>query len=246
MPSSPMSRFAIIMAGVAVLLVLVMALAGFGSQWNWWHFSTGFRMLRWAAYAGIAAFALSLIAIYRTRPSAPRRGMPIATFAAVLSLLVFLLPFSFQQQGKSVPPIHDITTDTENPPQFVELAEIRADAPNSVDYGGDEVAAMQSEAYPEIQPERIQMAPAQAFETALEAARDMGWEIVAADSADGRIEATDQVAWFGFKDDVVVRLTPEDGVTRVDVRSKSRVGLGDLGVNARRVQSYLRRLPTEE
>ncbi|HJR53568.1 MAG TPA: DUF1499 domain-containing protein, partial [Gemmatimonadota bacterium] len=55
----------------------------------------------------------------------------------------------------------------------------------------------------------------------------------------GRIEATATTPWFGFKDDVVVRIRPEAGGSRVDVRSVSRVGRSDVGTNARRIEEYL-------
>jgi uncharacterized protein (DUF1499 family) len=145
-------------------------------------------------------------------------------------------------QAKRVPPIHDITTDTDRPPEFVAVLPRRADAPNGVEYEGAEIARQQREAYPDIGPLRLPLAPGEAFARALAAARASGWEIVGADSAAGRIEATATTAWFGFKDDVVVRIAPEEGGSRVDVRSVSRVGKSDVGANAERIRKYLARL----
>jgi len=119
---------------------------------------------------------------------------------------------------------------------------LRATAPNSAEYGGPEIAAQQRAAYPDIQPIVLPLAPTEAFQRALGAAREMGWEIVATDSAAGRIEATATTFWYGFKDDVVIRLTLTDGGTRVDVRSESRVGGSDIGTNARRIREYVKRL----
>ena len=112
--------------------------------------------------------------------------------------------------------------------------------------GFDEILVWQGDvvdaAYPDVQPATL-VAPADAaFKRALNAARDLGWQIVAAVPNEGRIEATDTTNWFGFEDDIVVRVTPTDGGSRVDVRSVSRVGKGDLGKNAARVRAYLRRL----
>ncbi len=98
---------------------------------------------------------------------------------------------------------------------------------------------MQTAAFPEQKPLVVADAPAAAFDKALAAARAQGWTIVASDPLTGRIEATAVVPWWGFKDDIVVRLTPQGTGTRIDVRSASRVGLGDLGVNARRIADYL-------
>lgn len=93
-----------------------------------------------------------------------------------------------------------------------------------------------------IAPLVLQASPAQAFDRARAAARDMGWQIVSADPAAGRIEAVATTFWFGFKDDVTVRVTPQDGQARIDVRSRSRVGRGDAGANAARIRRYLEKL----
>jgi uncharacterized protein (DUF1499 family) len=84
--------------------------------------------------------------------------------------------------------------------------------------------------------------PERSFEEALATAVDQGWEIAAAVPAEGRIEATDTTLWWGFKDDVVIRITPENAGSRLDIRSKSRVGLGDVGTNAARIEAYLEKL----
>jgi hypothetical protein len=75
-------------------------------------------------------------------------------------------------------------------------------------------------------------------------AQELGWEIVAVDPAAGRVEATATTLWFGFKDDIVVRVRRADGGAQVDVRSVSRLGGGDLGANAARVRAFLERLET--
>ena len=119
----------------------------------------------------------------------------------------------------------------------------RGSAPLLYDPG---FAAIQAKGYPGLTGKNLPVAPAAAFAAALAAAKAQGWTIVASDAAAGRIEATDTVPWWGFKDDVVIRLTPDgtsgSGGTRVDVRSKSRVGKGDLGVNARRISDFLEAL----
>lgn len=235
----PHSRLAAVAVFLAIAVAALALVSSFGTRWDWWDFPTGFSILRWAAYGGIAVAALSLVALYRTRPGAPRQGLWLALFAFVLSAATFVVPWQVQRMGQRLPPIHDITTDTEDPPEFVEIVPLRADAPNPAEYGGPEVAAQQRAAYPEVEPLRISLPPDRAFDHALAAAQKMGWRIVSADSSAGRIEAVDETFWFGFKDDVVVRLTPVDSETVLDVRSVSRVGRGDLGVNARRVGAYL-------
>ena len=138
-----------------------------------------------------------------------------------------------------LPYIHDVTTDTERPPEFAALRAVRERSPNGAAYGGPEVAAQQKQGYPDIVPVLLPMPPDRALARAEAAARALGWEIVATAPAEGRIEATATTRWFGFKDDIVVRVTPAPGGSQVDIRSVSRVGRSDLGANARRIRAFL-------
>ncbi len=235
----PLSRVAVAAAGLAVGVTLLAALSGLGSRWGLWHFRTGFTLLRWSVYLGIFTILLSLVAVARTRPGSHRRGLPLALFALLVAGVVAAVPYSWQRQARGVPPIHDISTDTDNPPLFAEVLPLRADAANPAEYGGPEIAAQQNEAYPDIRPVVLNLPQDRAFQRALDAARSMGWEIVGSDPAAGRIEATDQTRWFGFKDDVVIRLTPSGERSILDVRSVSRVGRSDVGTNAKRIREYI-------
>src|ERR1700730_13740699 len=147
--------------------------------------------------------------------------------------------------------IHEISTDLTDPPAFVAVAALRRDAHavNPSEYvsrvsapGGGiiEVPELQRQRYPDIQPLRLALAPAAALQAAQRAAQHLRWQIDAYVPGDGRLEATDTSAFFGFKDDVVVRVRASDAGSRVDVRSKSRVGLSDVGANARRVRAFLK------
>jgi uncharacterized protein (DUF1499 family) len=231
-------------AGLALALVAALALllAGPGHRFGWWSLGTGFGMLRWAAYGGIAAALISAVGLVIAALRAQRRGMFRALAGLILGLVVAGVPLSYLQSARSVPPIHDITTDPEDPPAFEAIVPLRAAAPNPVAYGGPTVAAQQRDAYPDIAPADYPVAPQTAFEAALVAAGDMGWTIVATDEAAGRIEAIDRTFWFGFTDDVVIRVRPTDAGSRIDVRSTSRVGVGDFGSNAARVRAYLEKL----
>lgn len=223
---------------VAVIALLMLFLSGPGTRFGMWDFRTGFQLLRYAAYAGMAAAALGLIALLLTRG----RGRVIAAVALVLGALAWFMPWNLRRGAMEFPPIHDITTDTRNPPVFVAVAPLRRDAPNPVEYQGDSVAAQQQQAYSDIRPLMMAMPVDSAFSLALRTARGMGWELVDQNRREGRIEATATTPWFGFKDDVVVRVTSASGISRVDVRSKSRVGRGDAGANAERVRAYLEAL----
>lgn len=215
---------------------------GLGSRWGWWHFATGFTILKGGAYAGLVAAAVSLIGCIRARPGGPRQGFMAAILGLMIGLIVAGVPWNWKQTAQRVPPIHDITTDTENPPPFVAILPLREKASNPAQYGGPDVAAQQRAGYPSLGPLMLKGPTQPAFESALVVARDMCWEIVEADPAEGRIEATDTTFWFGFKDDIVVRVAPTDGNSRIDVRSVSRVGRSDVGTNAERIQDYLEKI----
>ncbi len=236
------SRIALVGFAVALLAALMVVGAGPVHRFNLVELSFAFALLRWGAWLGLAAVVLALAAAWITRPGGPGRGFVLALAGIVLGGLAFGAPFTMLQAARKVPPIHDITTDTEDPPRFQAILPLRGTAPNSVDYKGAAVAKEQRAAYPDIEPLTLAVAPAAAFQRALNGARDLGWEIVATAPTEGRIEATDTTFWFGFKDDIVVRVTPTAVGSRIDVRSVSRVGVSDLGKNAARVRTYLRQL----
>ncbi len=222
---------------LAIVAAVMLLSAGLGTRAGIWSFRTGFSVLKYAAYLGIATLLLTIVALVLPRW---RSGHVVSLLVAlIISAAVVYVPWSFQRKARSVPPIHDITTDTERPPEFVAILPLRAGAANPPEYAGDETAEQQHAAFPDIQPVMMQTEPAAAFRAALAAAEAMGWEIVAADSAAGRIEATATTTWFGFKDDVVIRIEPAGPGSRIDVRSKSRVGRGDAGANAARIRKYV-------
>src|SRR4029077_4746366 len=123
----------------------------------------------------VAALALAI-------PRVRARGALMPMLALVLGLAVLYVPLQFRSQARSVPPINDITTDTENPPRY--MTQSRA-------YPGAEFARQQHVAYPDIGPVLLVVPPAAAFKRALAAAEAMGWEVVGADAAAGTIEGVD-------------------------------------------------------
>ncbi len=232
-----LARIALAAAVIAAILLLV---AGPGTRLGLWDFRIGLGLMRWAVMAGLAASVLAVVLLLV--PSVRSGNGVLLAIALLLGLGVAFVPWNMMRQARQVPPIHDISTDTARPPEFVEILPLRADAANPATYGGEEVAREQAQAYPQIRPYVTDDAPGPAFDRALQAARAMGWQIVASEPAAGRIEATDTTRWFGFKDDVVIRVEPEGEGARIDVRSVSRVGKSDLGTNARRVAAYLQSL----
>ena len=226
--------------GLAVVSAGAAVGAGLGTRWGLWHFKTGFFLLTWAAYGALMAAVLGLIALFVNHSS--RKAVFFGVASIVLSILVAGIPWQMKLRAQRVPMIHDITTDTKNPPPFVAILPLRQQASNSPEYGGEAVAAQQLKAYPDVRPLTLTVPPDAAFEKALRAARELGWDIVESRPDQGRIEATDTTLWFGFKDDIVVRVMAGDGGSRIDVRSVSRVGKSDVGTNATRIRNYLSRI----
>lgn len=221
---------------VALASAVVLALAPLGTRAGWWTFRGGFTLLRWSVYIGLAGATVSLIGGFL------RGRWALAIVGIVLGLAVAAVPWQLRRTAQTVPPIHDITTDVDDPPRFVAVLPLRAGAANPPEYAGASAAEQQRRAYPDIRPLVLQLPAAEAFDRALRVAREMGWEIVATDPSEGRIEAVDTTFWFGFKDDVVIRVGGAGGGSRIDVRSKSRVGRGDAGANAKRIRDFLAKL----
>lgn len=176
-----------------------------------------------------------------------------AAIGIVVGLALIGYMLHWVSRVRSTPPIHDVTTDLADPPAFVAVLPLRAKAHavNSSQYirqvharGGRiiDVPALQRQYFPDVQPLELALSPAQALSKARRVAGEMHWQIDAYDPATGRLEATAQTAFFGFKDDVVVRVRPSGSGSRVDVRSDSRVGFGDVGTNAMRIHAFLTRM----
>lgn len=227
---------------VAIVAVLALLLAGPMYRFDVLGLKTAFSMITLAFIMGMLATALAVAGVLLTLPRRARAWRLRAFVALVLGLIAFIPPLLFAHKAKSVPRIHDISTDTAHPPAFRAVLPQRADAPNASTYGGAKVAAAQHAAYPDIQPLQFDTLPANTFAAALDVARSMGWTIVAQKPDEGRIEATATTFWFGFKDDVVIRVVPHAPGTRVDIRSESRVGASDLGANAARVRAFSKKM----
>ena len=234
-------RLAQIACGVGLLGLILLALAGPSYRVGILSLTSAFTLLQWAAYAGVAAVVLGAIAAGLGYRRHSRVQMLVAAPALLAGLVAGGVQFEFQRRARAVPPIHDISTDLENPPTFDAIVPLRADAPNALERSS-EVTELQRHGYPDLAPVTVPIPLDQAFDRALAVAQEAGWQIVTADKSSGRIEATDTTRWFGFKDDVVVRLTPWGAGTRVDMRSVSRIGRSDIGTNARRIRQYLDRL----
>ena len=223
--------------GLAVLAVLMLALSGPLYRMGL-GLRTAFGVMAGAAVIGIVALLLAVAVGWLADRRGDRTTTLIAAGAFIVALFALAIPLNWLRMARNAPPIHDITTDFENPPQFDAILPLRADAPNPLERTA-EVDTQQREGYADIAPITLAQPPDQVFDRALAVVQDNGWEIVTADKTAGRIEATATTRWFGFKDDVVVRLTAWGSGTRVDVRSVSRLGRSDVGTNARRIRRFL-------
>ncbi len=227
---------------LAVISVVVFFMSGFGYNWDIWSLGTAFQMFKWGAVGALAGLLLTVIGSAVANFSSSFQIASMSWIGIILSIIVVGTAVYFIIRARTVPSIHDITTDTAEPPEFIALRDLRERAPNEVEYAGEEVAKQQLANYPDIKPMFLDMSEAEAFDKALESARAMNWEIHAVDTAEHRIEATHQIMWFGFKDDVVIRVRHDSTRSRVriDMRSASRIGKSDVGENARRIKRYMK------
>jgi uncharacterized protein (DUF1499 family) len=228
--------------GLAALSLLLLALAPLGWRLGLWHFRFSFfTLMTWSGYIAIAAAAAAVITLIALGGRLSGRGKLEAAAALLLGLGLIYVPWQWDRIRTTVPPIHDITTDTENPPAFQAVLPARkAENANTEVYGGPDVAKAQKGAYADIAPVSLPLPAAEAFKKALDTAKAMsGWMIVASDPQSGRIEASQSSFWFGFTDDVVIRVTADGAGSRIDMRSEARQGRSDFGKNAERVRKYL-------
>jgi uncharacterized protein (DUF1499 family) len=224
--------------GLGIACALAELIAGIGHRLGWWDYRLGIGILVVSAWVALGALLASIVGSLLATRNAARRLLMIGVAGLIAAALAAGIPAYYYSLARHVPPIHDISTDTDDPPRFVAALAARSGAQNGVEYSAD-TAAQQRRAYPDIRPALIDIPPGTAFARALAAARSRGWEILASVPAEGRIEAVDTSLLFGFKDDIVIRVAANGEGSRVDVRSLSRVGRSDIGANARRIRAFL-------
>ena len=227
---------------LAILGTVVLGSAGLGYRFGVWSLGTAFAILKWSVFVAIGVFVIATVSLALGFRGRSWTGVACAALALLVAAGTAAVPLDMRRTAESLPYIHDVTTNTERPPEFAALRAVRERSPNGAAYGGPEVATQQKQGYPDIVPVLLPVPPDRALARAEAAARALGWEIVAAAPAEGRLEATATTRWFGFKDDIVIRVSPAGTGSRIDVRSESRLGEGDLGKNARRIRAYLRKL----
>lgn len=231
-PPEPIAKPAVLGLILGVAAITTIVLSGIGSRFGWWHFTRGLQVSEWAVYVAAVAFALSGLGLIQARTSAGRRGLPVAVLGLLAALYPLAIALQWKYEERTTPPINDISTDTVDAPVFWDM-------PNPTDYPGQKTGALQRAAYPDLVPLKLGLPPEQAFAQALSVAQEKGWTIVASVPAEGRLEATTRSLLYGFTDEVIVRVKAADGGALVDVRSRSRLGRIDRGVNAKRIRAFL-------
>lgn len=229
----------------AVATIALFPISALGSRFGLWNWDIGFLILTFGTGLATvnAAFAIAAIVIARRRKL--RRDLRLSGVGLAICLSMIAYVALQLQSALLVPPIHHISTDTEDPPPFIEVLALRASDSNPLHYDAEKMAPMQVDAYPWVTPLTMQATPEAAFAEVRAALRKMGIEIVAEHPEQGVIEATATTFWFGFKDDIAVRVRPHPEGALVDVRSVSRVGVSDVGVNAERIGEILQHLSGE-
>lgn len=235
------SRLGSLLLFIAILAVLIVATMMFGARFDLWEPIVGFGLIR--QYMNPIAYfvsAIGILGLVHQVLTGNRFGALKSCLTCLLGI-VLLAPLIYQKVQPSVryPAIHDITTDTVNPPTFLVINETRAGARNTLVYGGPEIANQQLKSYPDIKPIQSSLSAIQSYSEALRIANLMEWEIVAQDDDNLRFEASARTPLYRFIDDVVVVVTPEGNASRVDIRSVSRIGRGDRGVNANRIREFI-------
>lgn len=233
--------------GVLVLAVLTGAGAVIAVRMGAAPIKTGETLMIPATALGLVALMAAALwlrsAIARNAGDGKRIGM-----VALIGSLVFLWPpLSYLYYGVTSLPIHDITSDPEDPPQFKVLENRPFDGQRKIRYKGEDVPAAYAihDKYLALTKPHagLLISPRKVYWRSFETAKRLGWTIVDASEKDLRIEATDRSLWFGRPFDIVIRVRPAGAMGgRVDARSRSRDGENDHGANADRLKAFFGRV----
>ena len=253
-------RFQLIAARMAFAAVLLALLAGAGAVGG---ARTGLLTDKAASLLMIPAVVLGLVALVLAllwlrsalaRNSGEGKRLGLVALAGALAFLY--PPLSYVYYGFAALPIHDATTDPEDPPQFVALAKVPSGNSRSYEglrripysgpdarYRGQDVTVAYAfhDKYPQLthQHAGLLQSPRKIFWRCFETVKKLGWTIVDANEKDLRIEATDRSFWFGRISDIVIRVRPAGAIgSRVDLRAESRDGERDHGRNVARLKAF--------
>ena len=239
MSTGEMLPRALLIVGLAAPVLMVGG--ALGARFGAWSFRTGFQFLFTGAFVAAAVLLIGVVVlVFFWRTGRGAAALPIGVGLAGSVLVLATLGWQYRL-ATTVPSIHDVSTDRADPPMFAAAVGLRGADANPLDYSAA-VAERQAAGYPGLATLHTTLRPSDSFDRAVDVAEALGWRIVHTDAGAGRLEATDATFWFGFTDDVVVRVRrAEEGGSLVDLRSASRVGESDLGANAARIERFIAR-----
>ncbi|MEH6556149.1 MAG: DUF1499 domain-containing protein [Oceanicoccus sp.] len=233
--NAAVSKGALRIRNIALIVLILLPVSALGTRFGLWPFTIGIQLLLGAVVVGLLIQVINAIWLLRKPATATKSALRWASLFALPALI--LVAAFMQAQGDAKAGIHNISTDTDNPPQFIAAIEQRGANSNPLEYT-KEVATVQQKFFPDVNTIATNQTPQQAFENSLATAQSLGWEVYAQDPDQGHVEAVDTSFWFGYKDDIVIRITANDSGSAVDLRSVSRVGVSDLGANAKRIGKF--------
>jgi len=222
---------------LAIVALLGFPVAVIGFRLDLFQFSASFSIMKATALLAAIVFLLGMVLSFIKRADA--NVAKSARTAAMIALLPLIGLGTQVFTGSSVPPIHNISTDTVNPPAFDKIIALRNKGHNPLDYDAAKLAELQNAAYPKVKTLTTELSASEAHARAKSVVESMGLELVNSDVEKGIIEATETTTIWGFKDDLVVRIAKQEGQTAIDLRSVSRIGMSDLGANAKRIEKFL-------
>ena len=232
-----LAKFALFVGLIGLAALPVGAL---GHRFGLWSHFPGFALV----FTGIVLAVIVVVLGVATLVFSVTRHRPVDRTPAVVGIVASVLVLGWMgiQFTKAISSVrtNDIATDRDDPPAFDHIVSLRGVGANPLDYTEEE-AQLQADGYPDIAGIRTSGSRADSLAKAVAIARELGWEIVNEDPDAGLVEATDTTFWFGFVDDIAIRTRDDGSDIAIDLRSVSRVGLSDLGVNAARIRSFLER-----
>lgn len=226
----------------AIFGAVLLPIAALGTRLGIWPFQIGLLLLVSGGALAAAAVVLGIVALIVASRQQRRADRSLLYIALIVAGVTAGFIGMQVNAARSVPPIHDISTDTVEPPQFDDsVIALRGKDSNPLDYDAAKLPPLQKAAYPNVKPIETPLDPTESIDRSVDVLKDMGLAIDNVDRDAGRVEATATTFWFGFKDDVVVRIRPTAAGSVIDVRSVSRVGQSDIGVNAKRIEDFIAR-----
>ena len=247
----------IALAGFVIGALIALAACA-GTRVHLWSLDFGLRLLVPGIATGVFALGCGGAWMWRALAMNNSLGWRFGSIGLVGAVILVGIPANHLWLTYTLPPIHDISTDIGDAPQFVTLLTWRQGAPNPASYDGPDLVSYNGEkmttvmaqknAWADIKPlEQLESVPqhelvAKYFWRALNAVNGLGWKVVAFDERQGRIEATSATLWFGTVSDIVIRVKPAGKIgVRIDIRAKSRTGVSDAGRNAELIRAFLAR-----